>query len=46
MAEALKQAGNKHFGAKEYAEAVKKYTCSTSTTSVRRRPSNPAGGER
>lgn len=26
MADALKQAGNKHFGAKEYAKAVKKYT--------------------
>lgn len=26
MANALKQAGNKHFGAKEYAKAVKKYT--------------------
>lgn len=26
MADALKPAGNKHFGAKEYAKAVKKYT--------------------
>lgn len=26
MADALKQAGNKHYAAKEYAKAVKKYT--------------------